>query len=436
MAMKRKVRRKTRRKAPTVRKIGAGPIMVGGAQSAAETEAKLMATGVMAGQVTKGGAAAPLIHRESSNVTPKTAPHSSPARAPEAAEAAVSNMGAGRPLSVHERAKFEPRFNADFSHVRIHENAAAQRATRALDARAFAYGSDIALSKDGHDPKTLAHELAHVVAVEEPYVMRELIREPPGREDEPESLAPAETVEATTFNRQRFDRTSTEAILDIIGGAGRTEFEVEHIPEIQKMQADFRLPADGKVGIRTVEPIGKEMIAAGMRNPVIQFIIDAHNFDTSNVESITYDRKLAPANASTTPNWGGSSTIRVSKAGFNQGWRGLVHTIQHEIVHANQVAGMAAPANIENVRPIMEFQAETIEILSSGMLLEGMNGLFDDASRAFNFWGRMSVAEQRAEWANFERVRNELQRRFDDSSAATQNRHQAVMDNFTGTAAP
>ncbi|MDA5558512.1 eCIS core domain-containing protein [Shimia sp. MMG029] len=436
MALKRKVKRRARRKAPSVRKIGAGPIMVGGAQSAAETDAQMMVAGAATHRPKGVISPAPMLQRKADVVTPRTAPGSTPAPAPQIAEGAIRKFGAGRALSKAERARFEPQFNADLSAVRVHEGVQADKAMRALDARAFALGSDIALSSGAATPATLAHEIAHVVAAGDPYLRRELIRQPPGREEEPDPLTPAETAAAVTYNQQRFDQTSTEALLDIIGGAGRTEFAPEHVPEIQNWQADFRLPTDGKVGLRTVEPIGKEMIAAGMRNPVIQFIIDAHNFDTSNVASITYDRTLAPANASTSPNWGGASDIRVSPIGFRQGWRGLVHTIRHEIVHADQVAGMAAPANIEDVRPIMEFQAETTEILSQGMLLEGMGGLFNDATRAFNFWGLMSIAEKRAEWPNFQRVRDELKRRFDASSAATQARHQAVMDNFTSEAAP
>jgi hypothetical protein len=377
-----------------------------------------------------------MVQRDSAAVTPRTAPGHTAARAPQMAEAAIRQMGAGRALSKQERARYEPQFNADLSGIRLHEDAAAARATRALDARAFALGGDIALSPQAQTPETLAHELAHVVSPESPYLMRELIRQPPGREDAPEPLTPAQTADATAYNQRRFNRTSTEAVLDILGGAGRREFAPEHVPEIQNWQADFRLPADGKVGLRTVEPIGKEMIVAGMRTPVIHFIIDAHNFDASNVDSFSYDKTLAPANASTSPNWGGKSDIRVSPIGFRQGWRGLVHTIRHEIVHADQVAGMAAPADIEDVRPIMEFQAETTEILSQGMLLEGIGSTFDDATRAYHYWGLMSLSEQRAERANFERVRNELQRRFDAASAATQARHQAMMDNFSGEAAP
>jgi Domain of unknown function (DUF4157) len=78
-------------------------------------------------------------------------------------------MGAGRALSRAERSFFEPRFGGDFSRVRVHDDPAAARAARAIDARAFTLGRDIAFAPGEHAPGTpggdrlMAHELAHVV---------------------------------------------------------------------------------------------------------------------------------------------------------------------------------------------------------------------------------------------------------------------------------
>ena len=74
-------------------------------------------------------------------------------------------MGAGRPLDRVERSFFEPRFGKDFSGVRVHEGAAADKAARSIDARAFALGSDIAFARGEREkggPRLMAHELAHV----------------------------------------------------------------------------------------------------------------------------------------------------------------------------------------------------------------------------------------------------------------------------------
>jgi hypothetical protein len=81
----------------------------------------------------------------------------------------VSSLGPGRPLPTAERAFFEPRFDADFSAVRIHDDNSAGRAARALGARAFTLGRDIAFAPGERSPGTpggdrlMAHELAHVL---------------------------------------------------------------------------------------------------------------------------------------------------------------------------------------------------------------------------------------------------------------------------------
>jgi hypothetical protein len=61
----------------------------------------------------------------------------------------------------------ELRLGHDFSHVRVHDDAAAAAATRAVGARAFTIGNDIAFSESLASSSSqgchlLAHELAHV----------------------------------------------------------------------------------------------------------------------------------------------------------------------------------------------------------------------------------------------------------------------------------
>jgi|RhiMetdeSRZDD1v2_1073273.scaffolds.fasta_scaffold28651_2 hypothetical protein len=67
----------------------------------------------------------------------------------------------------------ESAFGHDFSRVRIHADARAAEFCSSLDARAFAYGSDIAFGTEQYNPGTLtgdallAHELAHVMQQED-----------------------------------------------------------------------------------------------------------------------------------------------------------------------------------------------------------------------------------------------------------------------------
>ncbi|WP_440956056.1 eCIS core domain-containing protein [Methanosarcina sp. Mfa9] len=77
--------------------------------------------------------------------------------------------GGGRPLPESERAFYEPRFGYDFSGVRVHTDAKAAESARAVNARAFTVGMDVAFGEGQYAPGTgdgqrlIAHELTHVV---------------------------------------------------------------------------------------------------------------------------------------------------------------------------------------------------------------------------------------------------------------------------------
>ena len=81
----------------------------------------------------------------------------------------LSLKGGGQPLSGTERAFFEPRFGADFSHVRIHNDPSAANVARLINARAFTRGRDVVFGNGEYAPGTssgrrlLAHELAHII---------------------------------------------------------------------------------------------------------------------------------------------------------------------------------------------------------------------------------------------------------------------------------
>lgn len=87
-------------------------------------------------------------------------------------DAAVS--GPGRPLPEPLRTSMDTAFGWDFSAIRLHDDRAASSAARALRARAFTVGDDVALDPDHVDPgtpagrRTVAHELAHVVQAAAP----------------------------------------------------------------------------------------------------------------------------------------------------------------------------------------------------------------------------------------------------------------------------
>ena len=80
-----------------------------------------------------------------------------------------SIRGGGQPLPESTRTFFEPRFGADFSGVRLHNNSNANYLARSINARAFTIGKDMVFGKGQYSPETsggkklLAHELTHVV---------------------------------------------------------------------------------------------------------------------------------------------------------------------------------------------------------------------------------------------------------------------------------
>ncbi|GEM_PF-3341245 len=73
----------------------------------------------------------------------------------------------GQPLDAANRAFFEPRFGADFGHVRVHTDAKAAESARAIRAAAYTVGQHVVFAAGGYAPHTtagkqlLAHELVH-----------------------------------------------------------------------------------------------------------------------------------------------------------------------------------------------------------------------------------------------------------------------------------
>lgn len=76
---------------------------------------------------------------------------------------------AGRPLDLRLRQDMEQRFGHDFSRVRVHTDAVADRSARDLSAHAYTLGHDIVFGQGRFSPETregrrlLAHELTHIV---------------------------------------------------------------------------------------------------------------------------------------------------------------------------------------------------------------------------------------------------------------------------------
>lgn len=93
----------------------------------------------------------------------------------------------GQPLDPATRAFMESRFRHEFSHVRVHTDERAADSARALNARAYTVGHDVAFASGQYAPQTsegrrlLAHELTHTVQQSTSFIR--LQRTPDAKDD-------------------------------------------------------------------------------------------------------------------------------------------------------------------------------------------------------------------------------------------------------------
>jgi hypothetical protein len=158
-------------------------LTVGDVDDPAEHAAEAAAESVMRGEAAPPcpGCAAAMVRREA------TSSHEGAPREGVGALAQDAFAGGGAPLPAESRGLFEGRLGADLGGVRVHTGAAAAQAARAIGARAFTLGADVAFAEGEYAPESsggrrlLAHELAHVVQAGAGQVVR---RQPaPGGED-------------------------------------------------------------------------------------------------------------------------------------------------------------------------------------------------------------------------------------------------------------
>lgn len=89
--------------------------------------------------------------------------------APAQTESYLTGLSGGRMLSESERSFFEPRFNADFSQVKIHTDTTAAQSAQSINSLAYTSGNHIVFNTGQYQPETqsgrrlMAHELTHVI---------------------------------------------------------------------------------------------------------------------------------------------------------------------------------------------------------------------------------------------------------------------------------
>ena len=158
--------------------------------------------------------------RLAAHVTGTSAPSSPIVAQPGHASGAMANylwsLHGGDALNADVRASLEPKFGQSLENVRLHTDAPAERAARALGAKAFAYGTHIGFSAGRYDPfssdgrSLLAHEIAHTLHPQ-PIVARQV-----------DSGATATAVALTPD-----EDSGPEIIPPAASGAGRLREEAE-----------------------------------------------------------------------------------------------------------------------------------------------------------------------------------------------------------------
>jgi xanthosine utilization system XapX-like protein len=125
---------------------------------------------------------------------------------------AVKLASAGKPLPLAARAPIENSFQADMSHVRVHDDTTSNKAADSMHARAFTYGSHIYLGSKEHsgDISLMAHEAAHVVQQQQAPAVQMFPASPTTSSHEAEARHAATAAMAgQTYNVQNRTGSST-----------------------------------------------------------------------------------------------------------------------------------------------------------------------------------------------------------------------------------
>ncbi|MFD9290745.1 DUF4157 domain-containing protein [Streptomyces sp. NPDC060030] len=184
--------------------------------------------------------------------------------------------GAGSPLAAPLRQEMESRLGQDFSDVRVHRGAAAQRSAGEIGARAYTSGHHVVLGAGGGDKHTLAHELTHVIQQRQGPVAGTddgggLRMSDPGDRFEREAEANATRVMAQA------PPMAAEAAPEPPAGTGAETLPVQRAPQVQRAEEDeeqgtprYRQTNPSKTGtrsanLRTLDRMAREAHAPNAR---------------------------------------------------------------------------------------------------------------------------------------------------------------------------
>jgi hypothetical protein len=312
----------------------------------------------------------------------------------------------GRPLDATTRSFMEPRFNYDFSRVRVHADASAAQSALQLNAAAYTVGPDIVFGADQYTPDTtrgrqlLAHELTHVVQ-QTSGGTRNIQRVPLASP----RLSGNPRFENVSHNRDviEFGDTGPEVrriqqllidlgfLLSAHGADGR--FFSETKTAVQAFQHAHSLVEDGRVGFATLAALDSEFpsvaLPAAIGNPwsmscVLSVLcpwnrnLVEHVLPTLHI--VTFDSRTFP-----TERWDGTSWVpgTFTSGGFtNSSGLGFLNTatceemattIYHEGWHAQQPSSLTGVVDTER-DAYVNTEQWTIGMGLSGQTLDDPSG--------------------------------------------------------------
>lgn len=162
----------------------------------------------------------------------------------------------GEPLDPATRAYFEPRFEHDFTQVRVHTDAKGAESARSVNALAYTVGRDVVFGESQYAPYTgagqmlLGHELTHVVEqsttgvsvlarqtrteVARDEYLRGLARRPSEALGQWRRLRPGEQTVVVTYMSAYYGLTFAQRFMDTVRRRPRPEMviHITNLPEV------------------------------------------------------------------------------------------------------------------------------------------------------------------------------------------------------------
>jgi len=210
------------------------------------------------------------------------------------------------PLPAAVRAFYENAYGYDLGAVRTRSGAEADQRLSPMGARAMTAGPNIVLGSTA-SPRTLAHELAHVVqqgaaaplrtspgmvrpAGAAPAVQFDLAVAPPDPQAQAPALTAAQLAAAIRFNTHRMADPYVFAVIRDVLGASRfpAVVDADFVQAIARWQAMFGLPVDGRLTEPTVATVVRELRAESATVP--RLADDANRVELE--AALTFDQAL------------------------------------------------------------------------------------------------------------------------------------------------